>query len=206
MEAARISFIRLVPKLLLLTLFCATVAHGKSLSFDEEYNLSLRAGKEELTEKERANLLKENHPILMQMGEPATRVLIESFANLPSALHGELRKKSYLIWDYRDLDIQHRKPFLDLVEANLAAARQQGVPPNPGFSVAALSRARVGYAVVDINPKKKTRVVSIFILWSETSPTWVTVVNAKLAGTQEYFQAHLRRLPMLGNMGNSPFP
>jgi len=177
------------------------------MSFDEEYDLSLRAGIGDLSDEEKADLLKKNHPILMQMGDPSTRALIEGFANLPASLHNEIKEKTYLKWKYSDLDSSRQKPFLVLVEANLAIAKQQGMPPNPGFSVEALNRAEVGYAIVEINPSKEMKVVSLFILWPELpSPTWVTVVNGKLAGTQEYFQAHLQRLPMLGSMNTSTLP
>jgi hypothetical protein len=50
-------------------------------------------------------------------------------------------------------------------------------------------------------------VVSLFIIWPEISdPTWMTVANAKLAGTPPYFQAHLQRLPTLGYMETSALP
>jgi hypothetical protein len=76
-------------------------------------------------------------------------------------------------------------------------AAQQGGQTQPGFSMEALERSQVGFAVVEIAAMDQ-KVVSWFILWPELpSPTWVTVVNARAAGSQPYFQAHLQRLPLL---------
>ena len=40
-------------------------------SFDEEFALSVKAGTGQLTAEEKKALLKDNHPILMQIGDKA---------------------------------------------------------------------------------------------------------------------------------------
>lgn len=176
-------------------------------SFETEYQLSVRAGKGELSESERADLMEENHPIIMQLSDPGTLTLIKGFAQLRLSSHDVLRRDGYLKWNYAELARVHRIPFQTLVEANLAMARGQGVQPVPGFSFDALNRAQVGYAIVDVGGEEDQKVVSLFILWPELpDPTWVTVVNAKLAGTQEYFKAHLIKLRPLRTARTSPLP
>lgn len=48
---------------------------------------------------------------------------------------------------------------------------------------------------------------ALLILWPELpDPTWKTVVNGKLAGTQEYFREHLIKLQLLKSEKTSPLP
>jgi hypothetical protein len=135
-------------------LVCVLWACAKPAAFEEEVALSVRAGRGGLSASERADLLEADHPILMQLGDPGTRRLIEGFAALPDSSHRELLAETYLKWRYADLPEVHQRPFLTLIEANLALAEQQGTRPHPGFSVEALRRAEVGYAVVEVDPGK----------------------------------------------------
>lgn len=176
-------------------------------TFDEEYQTSIRAGKGELTESELGDLKKINPVIIMQMSDPTTLALLKGFAELTSSSHDVLRADGYLKWNYTDLDASTSTPFKTLVEANLAMARGQGVEPAPGFSLDALRRAQVGYAIVEAGKRKDQKVVSLFILWPELpDPSWKTVVNGKLAGTQEYFREHLIKLQSLKSAKTSPLP
>ncbi|MFH1148502.1 MAG: hypothetical protein V1736_12455 [Pseudomonadota bacterium] len=180
---------------------------SRGASFEEEYQLSIRAGKGELSASEHDDLLGKNHPIIMQISDPGTAALINGFARLPPASHDVLRSQGYLKWNYADLPASCKAPFLSLVQGNLALARGQGVQPVPGFSLKALNRGQVGYTVVSIDAEKDQKVVSLYILWPELpNPTWVTVVNAKLAGTEEYFKAHLMKLRLLVTAKASPLP
>ena len=136
----------------------------------------------------------------MQIGDPNTAKLIRHFAQLSDTAHNELRAKGYLKWDFKQLGNNRKQSMRELIQLNIDLATKQGGRPQPGFSIEALEKSQVGFSVVDI-PETKQKVVSWFVLWPELpSPTWVTVVNARAAGNQPYFQAHLRRLPLLKSM------
>jgi hypothetical protein len=185
---------------------CGGSAAGDSLSFDEEFSLSVRAGRDELTKEDRQALLNRNHPLLMQISDENTLKLVKLLATLPDESHDELLKQSYLKWEYSLLDEARQQVCRDIIQLNIDMAAKQGGQSQPGFSLAALEEAEVGFAVVEI-PATDQKVVSWFVLWPELpNPTWITVVNGGAAGTQPYFQAHLQRLPLLKSMEGSTAP
>ena len=165
--------------------------------FDQEFILAVRAGRDQLSDDERQALLKENHPLLAQIGDQNTVKLPKFFAQLPDESHDQLKTDSYLKWNFTDLDEHHQQVIRELLQLNIDMAAQQGGPAQPGFSIEALERSQVGFATVEIAATNQ-KVLSWFVLWPEVpSPTWVTVVNARAAGSQPCFQAHLQRLPLL---------
>ena len=175
-------------------------------SFEEELVLVVRAGRGELSDTERQALAKEGHPLLGQLGDPDTAKLIRLFARLPDPLHSRLEAEGYLKWSFAELDDERQRVVREIVQVNLDLAARQGNQPQPGFSLEALELAETGFAVVEIEETGQ-KVVSWFLLWPELpSPTWVTVVNARAAGTQPYFQTHLRHLPSLRGSPASPPP
>lgn len=188
-----------------LPLSCTTTRSTEA-SFRDEFDLTVRAGREKLTAEEKRRLLDQNHPLLTQMGNPQTFALVKLLANLPDDSHKELLSSSYLKWKFTELDAPRQKVFRDMVQSTIDAEKQQGGEIQDGMSVAALEQSEVGLAVVDIPPDKQ-KVVSIFVTFPEAlTPLWVTVVNARIAGTVPYFQAHLQRLPMLKAMPTSALP
>ncbi|MGA2225046.1 MAG: hypothetical protein ABSH41_11460 [Syntrophobacteraceae bacterium] len=55
--------------------------------------------------------------------------------------------------------------------------------------------------------KRDPRDRALLILWPELpDPTWKTVVNGKLAGTQEYLREHLIKLQLLKSEKTSSLP
>lgn len=194
----------LLLSFMIIPLFATNVWAEKT--FDEEFALSIRAGKGEITDQEKQDLLKENHPILMQIGDSNTLKLIKLFANLPNESHKELEEKNYLKWEFKALDQSRQKVCEDIVLLQIDMVKQQGVQPQPGFSLEELKNVDVGFAVVEM-PSLKQKTVSWYILWPKlTNPTWVTVVNGRLAGTPEYFQSHMQRLSALKSMPLSKTP
>jgi hypothetical protein len=198
---------RLAISVLLPLLILCLCSCGRGPSFDEEYQLSIRAGKGELTESEIGDLKKKNHIILMQMADPTTLALLKGFAGLSSSCHRMLRTEGYLKWNFAELSAAARAPFQALVESTLAMAKAQGVQPIPGFSLDALEKAQVGYAIVEVGKDQDQKVVSLFILWPDLpDPSWKTVVNGRLAGAQDYFSKHLINLKSLKTSLSSPLP
>lgn len=167
--------------------------------FKKEINLVIKAGKDQLTPRELEDLRKQNHPILIQIGDPNTKKLLALFANLPQSAHNELLEKGYLKWKFADLDKARQQIYQDLIQVNIDLAKQQGAPSNPDFSLEALNNADVGFARVDIEETKQ-KVVSCIILWPMGQPTWVTMVGVRACGTQPYFKAHLNQLATLRGM------
>jgi hypothetical protein len=208
-----------IQELVVLTVIVASIlvgcgrdgtSTGKSqnaaASFGGEFSLAVRAGRDQLTGPERKDLLAANHPLLFQLADPNTVKLLQLFAKLPDASHGQLQSESYLKWNVADLDAGRQQVLRDLIQLNLDMAARQGAPANPAFSLKALARAQTGFAVVSIEGTDQT-VVSWYVLWPELSdPTWVTVVNARAAGTPPYFQAHMQRLPLLRTLETSALP
>jgi hypothetical protein len=178
---------------------------SKKGRLEEEMALVIKAGKKQLTLAEKKNLKKQNHPILMQIGDPNTQKLLSLFANLPQDAHNELLEKGYLKWKFAELDRERQQVYQEFVQFNIETAKQQGVAPNPAFSLQALQKADVGFAVIEI-PETKQKVISWFILWPVGQPIWITVVGAKACGTQPYFTAHLNQLPLLRGMPESKLP
>lgn len=189
-----------------LIIMSLTVVAWAQKTFEDEFALSVRAGRGELSEQEKQGLTQEKHPILMQIGDPNTFKLIELFANLSDELHAELKDKGYLKWEFGTLNGSIQKVYEDVVQLQIDMVKQQGMQPQPGFSLEELKSAEVGFVIVEI-PSLKQKVVSWYILWPTlSSPTWVTVVNGRLAGTPEYFQVHMQRLPSLKNEPASKMP
>ena len=170
--------------------------------FEKEINLVIRAVKGELAFDEKQALLTQNHPILLQIGDPNTKKLLNAFANLSEAARDELLKTGCLKWKYSRLDAARQQVYKDFVQLNIDFAKQQGVSLSPNFSLRALNDAEVGYAVVDI-PSTTQKVISWFILWPAGQPSWVTVAGARAVGTQPYFTAHGNKLPLLKGMPDS---
>lgn len=188
-----------------LVLATAVAAFGER-TFEQEMALSIRAGLNQLTPAEKKDLLKEDHPILTQIADTNTAQLLALFAKLPDKARKDMIADTYLKWKYSDLDAARQSVFRMMVEVNIDMAKKQGMPVPPEFSVEELKKSEVGFAVVEI-PETKQRMVSLFILWpSMPQPTWVTVVNGRAAGTEEYFAAHLSRLPKLKAMPASNKP
>lgn len=174
--------------------------------FSGELSLVVRAGRDQLTGAEQKDLLNTNHPLLAQIADPNTVKLVQLFAKLPDTSLAQLQDNSYLKWDFADLDPGRQQVLRELIQLNLDLAARQGAAANPAFSLDALERAQTGFAIVEIAGTNQ-KVVSWFVLWPELpDPTWVTVVNARAAGTQPYFQAHLQHLPLLRPMDTSALP
>lgn len=141
-----------------------------------------------------------------QLADPNTKPILELFAKLSDQDILNLVMTGCLKWRYADLPSDFQRVYRDALEVNLEAARNSGAVPPPTMSLAALDRAEVGFAVVDI-PDQQARVVSWFILLPEhPAPIWVTVVNARHAGTPEYFAAHQAQLNALRTRPLSALP
>jgi type II secretion system protein G len=164
--------------------------------FEDEFELAVRAGQGKLTDQEEESLKQQNHPLLGQLADPNTSKLIRFFAKLPDEIHEQLKKEGHVKWRFPDLSEQNQKVVREIIRLNIDMARQQGTS-QPGLSLEALQDSQVGFAVVAMENASQ-KVVSWFVLFPEfPNPIWVTVVNAKAAGTPPYFQAHLRNLPLL---------
>jgi hypothetical protein len=175
-------------------------------AFAGEFSLVVRAGRDQLTSNERKDLLAQNPPLSFQLADPNTVKLLQLFARLPDASHARLQSDTYLKWNVADLDSGRQQVLRELIQLNIDLAARQGAPTNPAFSLDALARAQTGFAIVEIEGTGQ-KVVSWYVLWPELpDPTWVTVVNARAAGTPPYFQAHLRRLPLLRSLPSSALP
>lgn len=179
----------------------------KDYQLKKEIRLVVKAVKYQLSALELDKLAKGNHPILIQIGDPGTKELILLFANLPSDFQDELLIKGYLKWKFPDLDPKRQQIWRNIVQINIDMAMKQGAAPNPNFSQDALQEADVGFAVVDIaSGGVNAKVISWYILWPASQPTWITVVNARFAGNQPYFDAHLKQLPLIAGKPDSELP
>ncbi len=177
----------------------------KQLGLEKEMELVIKAGKDQLSPDEKDDLRKGRHPLLMQLSDPNTSKLLTLFANLPDDSRQSLMKDGYLKWKFENLDAQRQQVWKDLVQVNIDIATKQGAVPNPSFSQSALQTAEVGFAMIDI-PEVRSKVISWYILWSGSQPTWVTIVGARAAGSQPYFNAHLIQLPYLKEKAESRLP
>ncbi len=196
-------------KALLAGAFLAALLSGcarmRQAEFRREIALVIKAGQGKLTPDEKESMAKTNHPLLLQLADPNTSKLIALFANLPPHSQAELLEEGYLKWKFAALDPERQQVWRDLVQVNIDLGAKQGATPNPSFSQDALQEAEVGFAVVEI-PEAKAQVVSWYILWAQGPPTWVTVVGARAAGSQPYFNAHLIQLPRLKEKPASRLP
>ena len=177
-------------------------------SFDDELKLTLRAGRGELTDDEKSHLLRENHPILAQVGEPQMLQLMSLFAHLEPKFHEQLTKDSYVKWKLADLPPESQEMVAEVVRF---AMHHRGVIPTLSDEVLttrliSLVDADIGFAVVEL-PRTGQKVVSWFAFGSQLpSPFWVTIVNSPASTADEYVQAHLQRLPLLRTMRTSSPP
>ena len=163
---------------------------------EKEFSLVVRAGRNELPSGEKQSLQAKNHPLLAQLADSNTVKLIRWFAELPDAIHDELKNKGYVKWKFAHLNEGHQKIARDIIQLNVDTARQ-GTGTQSGLSVEALEDSELGFAVVEVEQANQ-KVVSWFVLLPKwPTPIWVTVVNVQVAGTQPYFQAHLKSLPLL---------
>jgi hypothetical protein len=178
-----------------------------SRSFDQEFKLTLRAGRGELSDPEKAELLKENHPLLAQVGNPQLLPLMEMFANLPEASHTQLLADSYLKWNLVDLSPEAQETLTHIIRF-VIQTRLGGALGSSELDARLekmdLNDVEVGFAVVEL-PKGSQKVVSWYAFGSELpSPVWITIVNSPASQTgDDYVQAHLRRLPLLRPMKSS---
>jgi hypothetical protein len=163
----------------------------------QDLELVVRAGRGRLTDPERSQLLAVQHPLAGQWTDPQTKPILEAFARLPDRSHQELLRTGWLKWRYAELPPEFQRVYHDALAVNVESAQKSGVKLPPTFSLATLEQAEVGFALIDI-PDKQACVVSWFILLPEhPAPIWVTVVNARHAGTPEYFAAHNAQLNAL---------
>jgi hypothetical protein len=175
-------------------------------TFREEFDVTVRIGRDILSDEEREQLEREIHPVLAMHRDKHTGPLVRFFANLPDEEHRRLLEKTYLKWPYRNLDRERQRILWQMVQTNVNMSWEQGVRPNPGFSVEALTRADVGVVVVDV-PRTSIRYASLFILWPELeTPTWVTVVNVDKVGTQAFFDQHVSRLAEVRKLPATKLP
>jgi hypothetical protein len=176
-------------------------------SFDQEFQLTLRAGRGQLTDEEKMRLLQENHPILAQVGEPQMVQLMNMFALLEPKFHQELLQNSYVKWKLADLPPDTQELIGQVVHFTVI---QRGLAPallgQESERMISLVDADVGFAVVEL-PRTGQKVISWFAFGSELpSPLWVTIVNSPASGSDEYMQAHMQRLPLLRTMRSSAPP
>lgn len=191
---------------LLIALGCNRGGGGRT--FDQEFQLTLRAGRGELTDTEKSQLLRENHPILAQVGEPQMLPLMEMFARLPPELHAQLLEDSYLKWKFSDLPPDAQQTISEVIHFTIqsrfpALVRTGDQSALPSLS---LSDVDVGFAVVELSQTKQ-KVVSWYAFGSQLpSPLWITIVNSPASTSEEYVQAHMQRLPLLRTMRPSSPP
>lgn len=187
---------------------CST-GGGAGRTFDQELQLTLRAGRGELTDTEKKQLLQENHPILAQVGDPHAFKLVELFSRLPEADRQRLLNDSYVKWRMSELDAETQQLSREMIgivmqiRANVPSPYEGAVPE---MSQSLMEQTEIGFAVVEIE-KTKQKVVSWFAFGPKlTMPLWVTVVNSDAAGSPDYVQAHMQRLPLLRSMKSSSPP
>jgi serine/threonine protein kinase/WD40 repeat protein len=174
--------------------------------FNNDYRLMVRAGRGELTEVEKQQLLAESHPLFYQLADPNTKPIIELFGKLPDESHDKLKSAGYLKWKFKDLDAARQKVYADAFDVQLQQAEQNNLSLPATFTRENLRDSEVGFAVVDI-PALSTQVAS-WVIWlkDHPNPIWVTVVGTKAAGKPEYFAAHNQQLPKLRTKPLSQVP
>ena len=175
-------------------------------SYDREVDLTGRAGRDRISEKEKEKLLQESHPILMQMADPALRGILQLFAQLPNEQLDWLNEKQFLKWRYADLDPVRREVFDQVLLMNLRMLREEDAEAHREKLLKMLAQCDVGFAVVQI-PSSGERVVSCYVLWPDKLfPTWITVANSKAAMTEDANTAHLTKLAALKALTHSSLP
>jgi hypothetical protein len=175
-------------------------------SFDREVELAKRAALGELAEEEKQKLLSENHPVLLQVADPAIRRLLKLFAELPEEQQEELKTKKFLKWKYAELDRMRQEVFTEVLTMNMRMLYGDQPSPRAKQVLNMLPRSDLGFAIVDI-PSSGEHVVSCFVLWpDQVTPTWVAVANAKALKAKDAMDAHMLRLPMLKNFETSKMP
>jgi hypothetical protein len=110
-----------------------------------------------------------------------------------------LIEKGYLKWKFADLTRHQQEGYREWIGRNVEHIKQQGRTPPENYTLEALEKADVGFAVVDI-PALETRVVSAYIFMPKAViPEWVTVVGTQAAGKPAYFEAHRSQMPELAD-------
>jgi hypothetical protein len=198
--------------ILVLALFVGCGGGGSSASrtFDEELQLTLRAGRGELTETEKMRLLKENHPILAQVGDPKASKLVELFSKLPEEERRRLVVDSYVKWRMSEFDPETQGLYRELIQVVMQLRTGVQSPfetvTEPIARQQLIESTEIGFAVVELE-KTQEKVVSWYALGPQLeAPLWVTIVNSDAAGTDDYIKAHLVRLPMLRAMRHTAAP
>lgn len=185
---------------------CLIGCGSNSTSYDREFDLTLRAAFDRITEAEKQQLFQENHPILLQMADPALLDLLRLFAELPSKLHSELHQKLFLKWRFAELDRHRQMVFEQVLRMNMGMLGDHAKIAEADRVIGLLRQCDVGFAVVEI-PSTGEKVISCFVMWPEhLFPTWVTVANAKASQNQDAIAAHIARLPMLKTLSHSELP
>lgn len=179
---------------------------AKSDPFEREYDLTIRAALGNLSDDQRQQLLQENHPILLQLADPALNGLLRLFAELPASRHAELRRKLFLKWRFSDLDRSRQIVFEQVLKMNSKVLNDQEVTSQAELAINMLRKCDVGLAVVEI-PDSGEKMVSCFVIWPEKLfPTWVTIVNASATRNKAAIEAHIVRLPMMKTLAYSELP
>ncbi len=175
-------------------------------SFDREVDITVRAGLDRLSEKEKEKLLQESHLILMQMADPALHGVLQLFAQLPNEQIDWLNEKQFLKWRYAELDPVRREVFERVLLMNLRMLREENADGQKEKLLGMLAKCDVGFAVVQI-PSSGERVVSCYVLWpDQLFPTWITVANSKAAMSEDANTAHLTKLAALKALTHSNLP
>lgn len=201
---------RVVKKLndlILIIMFSLLIVFGcskvpKEDFFEQEIDLVVKAGRNELTFPEKEALRQQGHPLLLQIGDPNTQKLLSLFAELSFQIRAGLLDKGYLKWNFVNLNEEWKQICRDLMQASIDLAEEQELEPDPDFSLEVLQESEVGFAVVRI-PETEEKVISWFILLPNGRPLWITVVGARAVGTQPYANAHLAQIPLLKAMPES---
>lgn len=196
-----------IDRSILLCFFCICVGcNYNSSSFDREISLVIRATHGELTDHEKHKLLSENHPVLLQLSDPAIRDLLKLFADLPEDHHTELRTRKFLKWRFDELDVARQQVFTNVLTMNMKMVYGDSFGQGASRVLKLLGKSEIGFAVVDI-PSNQEKVVSCFVLWPDRlAPTWVGVANARALRANDADEAHVMRLPMLKNFSTSKLP
>jgi hypothetical protein len=185
-------------------------AGATNRSFDQELQLTLRAGRGELSDAEKVELLKENHPLLAQVADPLAFRLCEYFARLPASERERMLENSYVKWRMSELDSDTQELTREMVRVVLQMRKSEASPfdlvRDPQRRRMLMESTEIGFAVVELD-RSQQKVVSWFAFSPELPmPLWVTIVNADASGLPEYVQAHLQRLPLLRSFKPSAPP
>lgn len=178
-------------------------------SFDQEFALTLRAGQGELSDAEKSELLRQNHPILAQVGEPSIKALVEMFAALPDQDHAKLKSNSYLKWRLSELPMADQTMVHRVIRF---AVQTHSMVPLPVTTDSELipglksDEVYVGFAIVEMEQTAE-KVVSWYAYSPQLPmPLWVTIVNTPAAKSEDYVRSHMQRLPLLRTMKPDPPP